>query len=142
VVLVAHSLGCHAVAWWATEASSARLEKVAGALLVAPPDVDRPDVDPLLLPFGPTPAIFLPFSSILVASRNDDYASFERSAAMARIWGCDLIDARRSGHINAGSGLADWTEGQRLLGRLDGSAQMGLEPSRPGRKPEMPHTRR
>jgi predicted alpha/beta hydrolase family esterase len=143
VVLVAHSLGCHAVAWWAAEASSARLEKVAGALLVAPPDVDRPDVDPLLLPFGPTPPIFLPFRSILVASRDDDYARFERSAWMARTWGCDLVDAGRSGHINANSGLGDWPEGQRLIGRLDGSTQAGggTEPLRPRRAPQMPHTR-
>lgn len=38
VVLVAHSLGCLAVAWWASSrADSAR--RVQGAMLVAPPDL-------------------------------------------------------------------------------------------------------
>jgi uncharacterized protein len=117
VVLVAHSLGCHAVAWWAAEASVARLEKVSGAMLVAPPDVDRPDVEPLLLPFAPTPPLFLPFRSILVASRNDSYASFERSAWMARRWGSDLVDVGHLGHVNVASGIGDWPEGRRLLDR-------------------------
>ena len=78
VVLIAHSLACHAVAWWAADASPARLEKVRGALLVAPPDVDLPDAVAELRPFAPTPLERLPFRSILVASRNDEYASFGR----------------------------------------------------------------
>jgi predicted alpha/beta hydrolase family esterase len=143
VVLVAHSLGCHAVAWWAAEASSARLEKVAGALLVAPPDVDREGVDPLLLPFAPTPPVFLPFRSVLVASRDDEYASFERSAGMARTWGSDLVDAGRCGHVNASSGLGDWPEGQHLLSSLDGSARLetGIDPLHARRKMDPSHTR-
>lgn len=143
VILVAHSLGCHAVACWAAEASTARLEKVTGALLVAPPDVDRHDVDPLLLPFAPTPSIFLPFRSVMVASRDDGYASFERSAWMARTWGSDLVDAGRSGHINASSGLGDWPEGQHLLDRLEGSdlPETGFDTLRPRFKPQAPHTR-
>src|SRR5438128_2055695 len=42
VVLVAHSLGCLAVAWWAALAGQTWAWPVAGALLVAPPDVDFP----------------------------------------------------------------------------------------------------
>jgi len=120
VVLIAHSLGCHAVAWWAAEAPPARLEKVTAALLVAPPDVDRRDVHPLLLPFAPAPELFLPFRSALVASRDDPYASFERSAWIARVWGSDLIDVGRKGHINAESALGDWPEGQDFLARVSG----------------------
>jgi len=115
VVLVAHSLGCHAVAWWANEASAPRLEKVRGALLVAPPDVDRPDAIALLTPFAPTPDRALPFRSILAASRDDDYASFERSRWMAARWGSALIDFGRQGHLNTESRLGDWIDGQRLL---------------------------
>ncbi len=118
VVLVAHSLGCHAVAWWAAEASSARLEKVRGALLVAPPDVDRADALPALLPFAPTPTARLPFRSILAASRDDRYSTFDRSARLAASWGSVLIDFGRQGHLNAESRLGDWTDGQRLLRSL------------------------
>ncbi len=122
VVLVAHSLGCHAVVWWASEASAARLEKIRGALLVAPPDVDRHDVDPLLLAFAPTPATPLPYRSLLVASRNDHYATFDRSAWMARQWGSELVDLGHKGHINADSGLEVWPEGLRLLEQIEGRA--------------------
>jgi predicted alpha/beta hydrolase family esterase len=115
VVLVAHSLGCHAVAWWANDASMSRLVKVRGALLVAPPDVDRSDALPELLPFALTPARALPFRSILAASRDDDYASFARSRWMAALWGSALADFSRQGHLNAEARLGDWPEGQRLL---------------------------
>ena len=115
VVLIAHSLACHAVAWWAADASPARLEKVRGALLVAPPDVDLPDAVAELRPFAPTPLERLPFRSILVASRNDEYASFGRLVRLATHWGSELADFGRQGHLNAESRLGDWIEGQRLL---------------------------
>jgi predicted alpha/beta hydrolase family esterase len=129
VILVAHSLGCHAVAWWLADAPAARVDKVLGALLVAPPDVDHPDVDPRLLAFAPTPAVRLPFRSLLVASRNDHYASFDRSAWMARQWGSDVVDVGRKGHINADSNLGDWPEGQLLLDRIAGRIS-GVSPAR------------
>jgi len=118
VVLVAHSLACHAVVWWAADASLARLEKVRGALLVAPPDVDRADTLAELLPFAPTPAVRLPFRSILAASRDDDYAHFSRLQEMAGQWGSELADFGRQGHLNAESRLGDWIEGQSLLRSL------------------------
>ena len=40
VVLVAHSLGCHAVAWWNALERPGADGKVVGALLVAPPVID------------------------------------------------------------------------------------------------------
>ena len=118
VILVAHSLGCLAVAWWAREASAPRRDKVRAALLVAPPDVDRPDALSLLRPFAPTPQSALPFRALLVASQDDRYASFARSGSMARSWGAELIDAGHLGHINAESRLGDWPQGQKLLARL------------------------
>src|SRR3546814_9151321 len=41
VILIAHSLGCHAVAWWSRFAGPEDKCKVAGALLVAPPSVEN-----------------------------------------------------------------------------------------------------
>jgi predicted alpha/beta hydrolase family esterase len=118
VLLVAHSLGCLAVAWWAGQASVARLAKVRGALLVAPPDVDRPDAVPVLRRFAPAPMNHLPFPSLLVASRNDPYATFERLAQLAQAWGAGLADVGWLGHINAESGLGDWPQGVALLDLL------------------------
>lgn len=114
-VLVAHSLGCLAVAWWAAWAGDGASRHVAGALLVAPPDVDREDRDPRLARFAPTPSARLPFPALMVASRNDPYAVLDRSRAMAAAWGARLIDLGEAGHINAQSGLGAWPRGQRLL---------------------------
>ncbi|WP_277982654.1 RBBP9/YdeN family alpha/beta hydrolase [Sphingomonas faeni] len=123
IVLVAHSLGCHAVAWWAKQLGPSGSAQVRGALLVAPPDVDRTDADPRILRFGPTPIVTLPFPSVVVASRNDPYATMVRSKAMARGWGANLVDVGECGHINAASNLGNWPDGQDILSGLIGSDQ-------------------
>ena len=119
-VLVAHSLGCLALAWWVAYEQPRWGERLAGALLVAPPDVDCAVFDQRLLPFAPTPLVPLPFPSLLVASRNDPYAEFARSRRLASFWGSEFCDAGYIGHINGESGLGSWTQGRELLGRLIG----------------------
>jgi hypothetical protein len=116
VIFVAHSLGCLAAAWWARRSHLSR--KVFGALLVAPPDVDREDCPHELRDFRPSPDEALPFRSILVASRNDPFATFSVSEKMARVWKSQLFDCGEAGHINADSGLGYWTLGLSLLTRL------------------------
>lgn len=117
VILVAHSLGCLAVAWWAALSGQPLGGPVAGALLVAPPDVEGCGGS-MLADFAPTPHVNLPFPSILVASRDDSYASFQKSRDMAAFWGSDLVDGGNLGHINSDSGLGAWHEGQALLDTL------------------------
>jgi len=133
IVFAAHSLGCLAVAWWTTlSCNEAFREKVLGALLVAPPDVDSEKCQSRIRDFRPSPRAALPFRSLLVASRNDPYARYERSQEMARGWGSELIDAGELGHINAASGLAEWPRGLRILSGLSGHnanlliAELGL----------------
>lgn len=133
VVLAAHSLGCLAAAWWASLCwVDAFRDKVRGALLVAPPDVDALTAEPRIRDFRPLPRLRLPFRSVLVASRDDPYASYERSAQMAASWGSELVDAGEAGHLNAESGLYEWTQGLRLVARLSGHspnlmvAELGL----------------
>ena len=118
VILAAHSLGCHAVAWWAALECSQWNEKIAGALLVAPPEVDTATQDSRLLGFAPAPKALLPFPSIVVASRDDPYIRFERARLLAQFWGSQFADAGQVGHINAESGLSDWQFGQFLLTRF------------------------
>src|SRR4029450_11012361 len=101
VVRVAHSLGCLAVAHCARD----RTLRVHGALLVAPPDVERPDFPPVMEGFAPIPRGPLPFPSILVASRNDNFSDFARSTALARGWGSRLVDAGASGPRNGAAGV-------------------------------------
>lgn len=119
IIFVAHSLGCHAVAWWASLlAGEGASGLVAGALLVAPPDIDRAVAQPVLSRFAPSPRVPLPFPSILVASRNDPYASLARQREMAGNWLSDFVEIGEAGHINDASGLGQWHEGQQLLERL------------------------
>ena len=68
VVLVAHSLGCALVAAWA--AHSGKTAQVRAALLVAPPDLDRPDVPPQLHSFRPAVRARLPFPALVVCSED------------------------------------------------------------------------
>lgn len=123
VVLAAHSLGCHTVAWWAQlEPEAATL--VRGALLVAPPEVDFFPLDDRLSSFAPTVAQALPFPAILVGSRNDPYMGLHGAQQLARRWDARFVDLGLRGHINADSGLGDWPLGQALLGELLGAASI------------------
>jgi predicted alpha/beta hydrolase family esterase len=116
VVLVAHSLGCVLVAHVAADRCA---ERISGALLVAPPDVEEiRHLLPEVASFAPMPMRRLPFPSIVVASRNDPYAEPARVREFAEAWGARLVDVGEAGHINADSNLGDWCEGHRLLEEL------------------------
>jgi uncharacterized protein len=118
VVLVAHSLACHLVAWWASLAGEAAARPVAGALLVAPPDLDRVSLDRRITEFAPSPRNVMPFPTMVVASRNDPWCDQARAKEMAGNWLAAFCDAGDAGHINAASGMGAWSEGQRVLDQL------------------------
>ena len=122
VILVAHSLGCAALAWWAALSPQPYGWPVAGALLVAPADVDRAGVPTELAPFANVPKQALPFPSILAASHDDPWIALDRAHSLAVDWGSHFVDAGHVGHINAASGLGLWVEGQELLGRVIAAA--------------------
>ena len=112
-VLVAHSLGCILVAAWA--AHSIHAHRVKAALLVAPSDVERPEMQQMLHSWSPIVRERLPFKSMVAASRNDPFCSFMRASVLAQTWGSSLADCGMSGHINTESKLGDWPEGFALL---------------------------
>lgn len=116
VVLVAHSLGCLAVAQWA--AQSALATNVAGALLVAPPD-PQGAAFPAQQAQGFQPARApLPFPALVLASSDDPYATIEKARDMARAWAAELLELGPLGHLNAASGLGEWPQGRALLSRF------------------------
>ncbi len=117
VVLVAHSLGCILLAWWAAHSANAR--RVRGALLVAPADVEQAGLRAQLPGWTPI-AVHqpLPFPAVLVASHDDPYCSLARARTLAGAWGARLVDAGARGHLNDQSGLGDWPEGHALLAPL------------------------
>jgi len=131
VVLAAHSLGCIAVAWWAALSPQPYGWPVAGALLVAPADVDRGDARPELRGFAPTPQTALPFPSIVVASQDDPWIAPDRARSLAAAWGSHFVDVGTAGHLNAASGIGHWPEGQDLLDRVVGASTDGFGHSRP-----------
>lgn len=108
VVLVAHSLGIPALM-----NAIPRLEKeIKGAFLVAPPDLDSPNLAPASLKtFGPYPRDPLPFPSITVGSNNDPFCELAVAEDLAAAWGSLFINAGEAGHINTESGYGPWPEG-------------------------------
>ena len=116
VVLVAHSLGVIATA----HAAPLLSEKVRGAFLVAPSNVERDNLTAGIdRAFAPVPRDPLPFPSLLVASRNDPFCPFEKADEFAASWGSLLVDAGEAGHINVDAGFGPWPEGlMRFAGFL------------------------
>jgi uncharacterized protein len=112
-VLVAHSLGCILTAAWS--ALSRNTHRVKAALLVAPGDVERPEIREQIPTWSPIELCALAFPSVLLASRDDPYCEFERARLFAYAWGSQFMDYGECGHINADSGLASWPEGHVLL---------------------------
>jgi len=117
VVLVAHSLGCILTAWWSAHSPLAKA-KVKAALLVAPGNPEQDNLRTTLPGWLPIMEQPLPFSSILVGSRNDPYCRWERTQQLAQAWGSRLADLGHAGHINSDSGLGDWDDGHALLQQL------------------------
>jgi uncharacterized protein len=113
-VLVAHSLGCIAVAHWA----AAFRRPVAGALLVAPADVEAEHAPEPVRNFAPIPLRALPFPSILAASDDDPWLSMERADELALQWGSELVRIASAGHLNTDAGFGPWPAGEELLRRL------------------------
>lgn len=114
VVVVAHSLGCLAVAHWAARAHA----PIRAALLVAVPDPDGAAFPVEASGFSPLPRTPFSFPSIVVASSDDPYGSPGHAAACAAVWGSRLVEVGAAGHINASSNLGDWPEGFALLQQL------------------------
>ena len=111
-VLVAHSLGCALVGHWAASSPQGR---VAGAVLVAPSDVDAPSYPDCTEGFTPMPLASLPFPSWVIASTADEYVSNARARQFAQAWGSELTWLENTGHINGASGYGPWPEGEAGL---------------------------
>jgi predicted alpha/beta hydrolase family esterase len=107
-VLVAHSLGCALVAAWAGH--SRLTGQVRGALLVAPPDLERDDTPPQLAPWRPLHRQRLPFPGLLVHRSNDPFGSAAHAVRLAADWGIDAVSIGERGHINGESALGDWPQ--------------------------------
>ena len=115
-LLVAHSLGAVLTA---RLAQSPVAPLVAGALLVAPADIERTGtLNGRYYEFGAMPTGGLPFPSILVVSRNDPYMPHEKALELGASWGSEIHDLGEAGHVNIESGFGRWTQAYALASTL------------------------
>lgn len=111
VIVVAHSLGCLALA----HCSATAHLLIKAALLVAIPDPEGPTFPSEATGFAPVPKQPFAFPSVVVASTDDPFGSLEHSTMYAQAWGSRLVSIGAAGHINADSGLGAWPDGFALL---------------------------
>jgi uncharacterized protein len=114
VILIGHSLGCTAIAHWATQYS----KKIKGALLVAPSDIENPVYTFPAKGFTPIPTSKINFKTIVVASEDDPWVDVERAKFFADKWQSKLINIGNAGHINAAAGYGKWDAGLEILKML------------------------
>jgi predicted alpha/beta hydrolase family esterase len=112
-ILVAHSLGCLAVAHWAAQAT----RTCFAALLVAVPDPGGPAFPREASGFAPLPPSLPELRVTVVSSSDDSYATSSYTEKRVAAWGAEHICLGRRGHINAASGLGDWPEGWAIVSR-------------------------
>jgi predicted alpha/beta hydrolase family esterase len=109
VVIVAHSLGCHA-------ATARELRpNVRGLFLVAPPDVTRPDFPREAASFTTLTPSPVPVPGLVVYGEDDPYCEPAVSVRLATGWGLPHVSAGEAGHVNVASGVGGWAFGQALL---------------------------
>jgi hypothetical protein len=110
-VLVGHSCGSIAIPHWAAQTQL----KIAGAVMVAPSDVEAEGFPVEAVGFAPVPLTRLPFRTLVIASALDPYLKLERAIKFADAWGSMLVNIGDAGHINTNAGYGPWPEGLRLL---------------------------
>ncbi len=118
VVLVAYGLGCLTVAWWAEYEREMAVQTVVGALLVAPPDIDRPGIDARIARFGAVPRRELPFPAFLVPCTDEPLCNYRTAYGVARDWGANFIDADDSEQETGHPHDEEWPLGEALLTRI------------------------
>ena len=114
ILLVTHSLGGSTVVEWSKKYSA----NILGAFLVAVPDVQSAYLPSAISGYHTPPLEKLPFSSVMLASSNDPYATFSRAEYFAEAWGSKLINVGDLEHINTDSNIGEWPEGKQLLNKF------------------------
>lgn len=112
-ILVAHSLGCLAVAHWAAQSD----RPCHAALLVAMPDPGAAAFPQEAVGFATTPPGLGKYRVTVISSDDDPYATAEFTERQVAAWGAEHVRLSRRGHINADSGLGDWPEGWAIIDR-------------------------
>lgn len=111
--LVAHGLGCLAVAHWA--ATTHRC--IDAAMLISVPDVDATGRIPAQATgFLPVPRKALPFHTLMVAAETD--GDYQHAIAHANDWDATLVLVGSISHETRPGTRHTWDEGLNLLWNL------------------------
>lgn len=114
VVLIAESVSCFAIAWWARLSPTAYVTDVAGALLLDPLGTGAAKPSVGLKSFS-APSTPLPFPSILYTDAETAEAGAQ-AATLATNWGSRFVHASALALVVAGQGCD--SDGERHLARL------------------------
>lgn len=114
VVLVAQGLGCILVAAWA--ALSRHSERVKASLLVAPLNVEGPDMKNTLPGWSPILKKPMPFPAMVVGCDGETDFRGQWAQALAADWGARWVALDADEDLHAG--VPDWPQGRLLMQRL------------------------
>jgi len=117
VFLIGHSCGAVTISQWAEKY---HCDRITGALLVAPADVDSPDIPEDIIVQRPLAFQPLPFPTTVVCSDNDEFLSYRKARQLAESWGASLITLPGAGHLHTAAGFGEWPDGEALINRLSG----------------------
>jgi predicted alpha/beta hydrolase family esterase len=127
LVFVTHSMGCLLFTEWLRGHQNQNVDKVKGAFLVAPPDVNGPNFPEQAVNFSNLNDVVARCPVVVVASENDPYGSADYAKNFGRALGASVYMIGAKGHINADSELGTWPEGWGLLtefiARIESRAQ-------------------
>lgn len=116
VLFVAEGVGCFAASWWARLSPSHYVSKVAGAVLLDPV---TPPLDPDRRQLFASPAVALPFPSLVLTGDDADLSSDPALGAHVDGWGSRLLAGGRQRIVD--DRTADpraWLSAQRLVRRI------------------------
>ncbi|MFP8968190.1 RBBP9/YdeN family alpha/beta hydrolase [Pokkaliibacter sp. CJK22405] len=119
VIVIAHSLGCILLNHALRQISLRNREKLQGALLVAPSDVERDNAPRPLKAFAPIRPEPLPFPTLVISADNDYAATPERCQWLVRQWQAEHVLIPSAGHINTHAGYRKWNTGLGYLAALN-----------------------
>lgn len=126
ILLVTHSLGGSTLVEWNKKADK-HSANIVGALMVAVPDVHSDYFPSAISGYQDLPLQPLPFPSLLLASTDDPYATFERAEYFAKHWGSSLTNVGALGHINVASNVGIWPDGLTILAQFIKSIDANLQ---------------
>ncbi len=125
LILVGHSCGANVIAQWAEQHDA---QRVKGALLVAPADIDDVHAMKEIQVQRPLTTLALPFPSIVISSDNDGHITEQRARYFSQCWGSQFVLIPGADHFQTEAGFGDWPLAEQLIEQLNGKPCLHKRP--------------